>query len=125
MVANDGIANLQKSYTENLIFFFCAKIMYPCPVPPIWLLIFKGGCTKLLWFCSGFALVQLPLSKISKRGFFYTTFLCSGLPLIGSYFFTRPRSCRVSCLSVRSLFVSCCAFIPCRLFADFFLKNSL
>ncbi len=72
MVAYDGIANLKKSYTENLIFFFCVKMMYPCPVPPIWLLLFKGGCT--LEICSVFALgllvVQLPLSEISKRDFF-------------------------------------------------------
>lgn len=62
-VAYDGIANLQKSYTENLIFFFCAKIMYPCPVPPIWLLLFKGGVLKKDFFTQSSPLRRSPSDR--------------------------------------------------------------
>lgn len=124
MMAYDGIANLQKSYTENLKFFFCAKIMYPCPVPPIWLLIFKGGCTlgvcsefvrSLFGVCSVFArallVVQLPLSEISKRDFFIHYIPLQRSPSDRSILFHPPPPLwfnffqQAPGLSVRSLFV--------------------
>lgn len=132
MVANDGIANLQKSYTENLKFFFCAKIMYPCPVPPIWLLIFKGGCT--LGVCSVFALCLLCVCSWFARGSiaplwnFKKGFFLHYIPLQRSpsdriiLFYPPPLlSCAVSLCSLSVRFLLC--FYSLQAFCRFFSEK--